>query len=113
MATGARTRTLCETLPGGNPAAAMLFAGLLVLFAVLALVWGGEAKAAPAAPVPSELKQPDGETFTARRFGDEWSNGWETPQGYTIVRDPESRAWEYAVEGPGSGLRPSGRTVGD
>ena len=85
--------------------------GLLIWIMVAAL-WISAAHAAPAAPIEITLKQPGGETFPAQQFGDEWNNGFETPGGYTIVRDHESGTWEYATEGPQGSLEPSGKVVG-
>jgi M6 family metalloprotease-like protein len=53
--------------------------------------------AAPAAPVEIPLTQPDGSTFTARLWGDEWSNGYETNEGYTIIKEERSGYWVYAA----------------
>ena len=85
--------------------------GLLIWIMVAAL-WISAAHAAPAPPIEITLEQPGGETFPAQPFGDEWNNGYETPSGYTIVRDPESGTWEYATEGPQGSLEPSGKAVG-
>jgi len=83
---------------------------LLVSVAVAAL-WSGAASAAPAAPVDSTLKQPNGKAFKAKPWGDEWTNGFETPEGFTIVRNRASGAWEYAEKGPQGTLKPSGEKV--
>jgi hypothetical protein len=50
----------------------------------------------PAARVIHELTQPDGTVIHARQWGDEWLHGWETENGYTIVRDKISGSWVYA-----------------
>ncbi|MCC6791904.1 MAG: M6 family metalloprotease domain-containing protein [Thermomicrobiales bacterium] len=72
------------------------------------------AQAVPAAPnATTELKQPSGETFSANLFGDEWYGGYETPAGYTILRDGRTKYWRYAVETEAGGqLRPAGPRVG-
>ena len=85
--------------------------GLLIWIMVAAL-WISAAHAAPAAPIEITLEQPGGETFPAQQFGDEWNNGFETPNGFTIVRDRQSGTWEYAIEGPQGTLEPSGKAVG-
>lgn len=70
------------------------------------------ASAAPAAPVETTLKQPNGKAFKATPWGDEWLNGFETPEGFTIVRNNRaSGVWEYAEEGPRGTLKPSGKKV--
>lgn len=52
--------------------------------------------AAPAHDAPFVLRQPDGTPFVARQFGDEWMNGTETGDGYTIIKDARSGVWSYA-----------------
>lgn len=52
--------------------------------------------AAPAAPIVVTLYQPDGFEFQAVPWGDEWLNGMETAEGYTILLSPESKYWVYA-----------------
>ena len=42
--------------------------------------------AAPVEPAPVDLTQPDGTTFRALPFGDEWYNGVEY-LGYTILKE--------------------------
>lgn len=54
-----------------------------------------KASAVPAAPIVMELAQPDGITFSAITYGDEWNSGTETVDGYTVVQDP-SGVWYYA-----------------
>lgn len=58
------------------------------------------ALAVPAAPIEHRLTQPDGQSFLARQWGDEWARGWETREGYAIIRDDRSREWVYARRGP-------------
>lgn len=72
----------------------------------------GPALAAPAAPQSFPLKQPDGTTFLARSYGDEWNNGFETLDGYTILKDPESGYWVYASLDGWGNLIPTSRRVG-
>lgn len=52
--------------------------------------------AAPARNTPFVLRQPDGTPFVARQFGDEWMNGTQTLDGYTIIKDARSGVWTYA-----------------
>lgn len=71
--------------------------GLAVLTAAVCLFGSWQlVQAAPAAPIVFELTQPDGTTFWAQQWGDEWSNGVETITGYTIVLDEASGYWVYA-----------------
>jgi hypothetical protein len=80
----------------------------LLVWVVVSALWSSSAGAAPAAPVEVTLEQPGGKTFAAKPWGDEWTNGFETTKGFTVVRSRESGAWEYAVEGPEGGLKASG-----
>ncbi|HQN43891.1 MAG TPA: M6 family metalloprotease domain-containing protein [Anaerolineaceae bacterium] len=71
------------------------------------------AAAAPAAPIDITLTQPDGSTFTARQWGDEWSNGMETLDGYTIMQAADGW-WVYAAVDGGAlvpALTDNGRLV--
>jgi len=63
--------------------------------------------AGPAAPIVITLPQPDGTTFQARAWGDEWSNGMETIEGYTILLDPQSKYWMYAAPASDKNLTPA------
>lgn len=67
--------------------------------------------AVEAAPVPFELRQPDGSTFQAKAWGDEWQNGTETRDGYTILRNEQTGEWVYAERNPAGQLVPSNRVV--
>jgi M6 family metalloprotease-like protein len=87
---------------------------LILLVSVAATL----AAASPVGAVPAppdariNLRQPDGSRFTARIFGDEWYHGYRTLSGYTIIRNPATRYWTYAVRGEGGRLAPSARVVG-
>ena len=56
--------------------------------------------AAPSAPIEQTLLQPDGSLLPAWQWGDEWSNGFDSIEGYTIIKDDQGW-WVYAqvVEG--------------
>ena len=56
----------------------------------------GRVLAVPAAPIVAIITQPDGTTFEARAWGDEHSNGVETVDGYTVLKDEQSGFWHYA-----------------
>ncbi len=71
-----------------------------------------EGNAVPAAPIMHTLKQPDGTTFRARQWGDENSHGWETLEGYTIVKDKNTGRWVYATKDQKGRLVPTSRVVG-
>lgn len=67
----------------------------IVLCALIALFPIESASASPAAPVEQVLEQPDGTTFAARQWGDEWANGYDTLEGYAVLQLP-SGWWVYA-----------------
>ena len=56
-----------------------------------------QALAGPAAPAPEVVAQPDGATLVIQIRGDEFANWTETLDGYTVVSNPRSKAWEYAL----------------
>ena len=93
----------------------LLGLALLTVVGILltpATVWAG-----PVLPEPVAIIQPDGSVIQAVPFGDEWDNGYETLDGFTIVRDDASGFWFYAIgDGEGrlisSGLLP-GRDAPD
>ena len=49
-----------------------------IIIALFSAVSAFEAYGVPAAPFVVELSQPDGTVFSARQWGDENLNGWET-----------------------------------
>ena len=73
---------------------------------VCAFLFTGRAEASPASPVVITLTQPDGSTFSARAWGDEWNNGVETVDGYSIVRTPAGW-WAYAALQADGSLAPA------
>lgn len=87
---------------------------VLLVFSILAaLAWlAGPALAGPVLPETVSLAQPDGTTFDAVPFGDEWSSGYETSDGYTVVQDTAGGAWFYATVDESGALAPSVRRVG-
>jgi M6 family metalloprotease-like protein len=87
-----------------------------VLVAVLALVLYfvivSSALATPADPNARRLLiQPDGKSFPARIWGDEYYHGYETVDGYTVIRDFKDGYWKYARRGPTGRLVPGTRVV--
>jgi M6 family metalloprotease-like protein len=63
--------------------------------------------AAPPRPVVVTLVQPDGSRFQARAWGDEHAHGMETLDGYTIVLDPQTKYWLYAIRSTTGALAPA------
>jgi len=68
---------------------------LLLLSCLAVLLIVNPVKACPASPEVFDLTQPDGSTFPARLWGDEWFNGLETIDGYPIL-EQEDGWWVYA-----------------
>lgn len=87
------------------------FQSSVILVALLSLL-PGSLLAGPAAPDIHLLRQPDGLTFEARQWGDEWLSGWETRDGFTIALDTSSNTWMYAQRRPDGSLAPSTEAVG-
>jgi len=87
---------------------------LIVLILTITAAAGivSQVSAAPAAPIDIQVSQPDGSTFTARQWGDEWQNGMETAAGYTILKG-EDGWWSYAVLEQGGALGPALQAGGE
>jgi len=78
---------------------------------LIGLLWMEESGAVVAAPVEQILRQGDGTEFPARQWGDKWSHGWETLEGYTIIRDKVTGNWIYAMTDGKGRLAASSRVV--
>lgn len=90
-----------------------VFILVVVAILTLALALPALARVAPALGVPAYpgvvmLKQPDGKMFSARQWGDEHLNGWETADGYSIVKDQQSGYWCYAKKDENGNLVSAG-----
>jgi M6 family metalloprotease-like protein len=85
---------------------ALCLAGLLVSACFLAPT----VSAGPVLPLALPLTQPDGTTFPAQPYGDEWDNGYETAAGYTIVQDAAGY-WRYATRDGAGRLVPGGQVA--
>ena len=81
------------------------------LFFAFCLAVMNLAHAVPASPQPIQIEQPDGMTIQAVMRGDEFQGWMETSDGYTIVKNPHSRFYEYAHQGFNRELVPSGFVV--
>ena len=68
--------------------------------------------AVPAAPNTHILQGKDGSNFTAKLWGDEWSHGWETTEGYSIVFNESTKDWVYAIPNADGNLVSSKKVVG-
>ena len=82
-------------------------------FLFLALLTTG-ASGVPMWDSPSIVGQPDGSTAEVRLFGDEFYHWLESPDGYTVVRDPDTGWLCYAeVSADGRRLNSTGVRLGD
>jgi len=78
-------------------------------FSLLILLIVTDVAAAPAAPIVMTLSQPDGNEFKAVTWGDEWLNGMETLEGYTIYKDPLTNYWAYLTPSSVNSFKPETR----
>ncbi len=97
---------------GSHPVLAILLP--VAILVGLTTVLPGVALAAPYDGAPFELLQPDGEGVEVLVWGDEYYQHVETPDGYTLVRDPLSRIICYArLDAAGQALVSTGVRAGD
>lgn len=64
-------------------------------------------RAAPVLQKDVLLTQADGSTFIAAPYGDEWNNGHETKDGFTILHDKSTGNWVYADRAKDGLLKPT------
>ena len=57
------------------------------------------------------LKQPDGRTFLAHIWGDEYIHGYEALNGRTVLKEPRTGLWRYAIRDAQGRLKPSAAVV--
>ena len=68
--------------------------------------------AVPAHPGIDVVRQPDGTEVRIRMRGDKWCHWHEDEAGYTVMREPTSKAWVYAdLDGQGK-IMPTALRVG-
>ncbi|NIM96324.1 MAG: M6 family metalloprotease domain-containing protein [Anaerolineales bacterium] len=70
------------------------------------------AEANPASPIVTMVEQPDGTMLRLRLWGDEFVNGWETLPGFTVLQNPTTGYWEYAIRNEAGELTLSGNIAG-
>ncbi len=83
---------------------------------VLVLLFGAlyrpeESFADQASPRLHALTQPDGTTFSARPWGDEWMSGWDTTDQYAIIQNQQGY-WTYAARDMSGRFTPTAFVVG-
>ena len=86
---------------------------ILSVACVSSLILAKTGYCVPALPSIQEIEQPDGYRFAARQWGDEKAHGWETADGYTIEKDPDTNYWRYTPEQTGGVQLQSAGMVGD
>ena len=86
----------------------------LLTFGVLYFTLSGStARADTACPnTVSEFNLPDGSSLQLKLWGDEFVNGWETLDGYTVALNQGTGQWEYMVLDSSGNLSLSGVVVG-
>jgi M6 family metalloprotease-like protein len=93
--------------------AGYLGVGLFLLSAsVVGLSRTNVAHANPASNEERTVTQPDGAVLHLRLWGDEFVHGWQTLDGFTVVKNSSSGYWEYTVRDVSGNLAPSGVVVG-
>ena len=76
------------------------------------LLWGSISLAAPFHDRVFSIRQPDGSLVSVRGWGDEYSAVFETPDGHTVVCDPDSGFTCFArLSGDGQRLVSTGERV--
>jgi|GEM_PF-1326290 len=78
-----------------SPVKSLKIGGMFYIVTLLCVVT--LTQAAPHWGTKTQLRQPDGSTVEALMFGDEFYGWYETPDGYTVVRNPKSGWYCYAV----------------
>ena len=85
----------------------------IIFFILLFIIfYSGTLFAVPAISDSADIKQPDGKTFKAKLKGDEFYHWYEDEQGYTILKDTETKFWRYAKKHKHGHLEKSKYIVG-
>lgn len=85
----------------------------ILLLLLAATLFTASGNAIPAYPKPVTITQPDGSTLTIVLHGDEFFNYTSTTDGYTLMHNEITGAWEYAVKNTDGSLRPGGTAACD
>lgn len=83
----------------------------ILLGTVIVLSLCSNLYAGPASQNFTDLVQPDGSILSVRQQGDEFQHWTETKDGYTVLRNPATNYWEYAMRDGSGELKPSGYRV--
>jgi len=84
------------------------YIGLLFLLVFLTFT-AQPVLAGPASPELLTLTNPDGTSFKAKIRGDEFQNWTEAENGYSVVKNPASKYWEYAEKASDGAFHGSGK----
>jgi len=88
---------------------AIIFVSAFMMLTMATSLWTAvSVQAGPGSPWPIEVEQPDGSTLTVFTRGDEFQGWVETDDGFTVVQDKDTGAWEYAEEGEDGKLKSTG-----
>lgn len=85
---------------------------LAILLITPILLTAPQALANPAMRYDKTITQPDGTPLELHLWGDEFANGWETADGYTVRFDERTGYWVYAVLDENGGLTESTARAG-
>jgi M6 family metalloprotease-like protein len=85
---------------------------LFCVFMVAGSIAPQEIRSAPLQDIPVTVKQPDGEVLHLFASGDEFNNWLHDADHYTIIQDPVTGYYVYAVEGADGDVAPSIYQVG-
>lgn len=83
----------------------------ILIFLIAISLCTTQLHAGPASPDLIEVTQPDGSSFKIRKQGDEFQNWTETETGHTVLKNPKTKEWEYAVKNLDGSLGLSGQKV--
>lgn len=84
----------------------------LCFVCITCLCFANNIFAVPANPNSVEIAQPDGTKIKIKLNGDEFYHWNETSDGYTILKDTETKFWTYAQKNQDGSLLPSSYIVG-
>ena len=84
----------------------------LCVFIVAGLIAPQDLRSAPLRDIPVTVNQPDGEELHLLASGDEYNNWLHDADHYTVLQDPITGYYVYAVEGAGGDVAPSIYQVG-
>ena len=83
---------------------------LVSITLILFMIFCANLEAGPAAPIETEIIQPDGTSFIAIARGDEYASWVETLEGHTIIKVNDT--WYYAESDDAGGIRATSIRVG-